>query len=522
LTPKNIHGLLFESIYVNLVLAQTNALNIVRFLKKGDRMKLFDDELEMENYESFLQDSVTKSHRSARTVGAIVGMAVGDALGAPFEFGPALPKKQVIEMTGGGTFGWGVGEWTDDTQMALPILQACAQGQELASPETQTNIVQAWRVWALTAKDVGTQTSTVLSGISSSASSVEARAYAKSAYRGGPGGTGALMRTAPVVLQFLDYADDIEEEELGATAREIASLTHAGPYASEAVAIWTKAMRRAILFGELSLDTTDPEWIEIIADAESGKLGSVRDTFGVVGAFKVAWDAVSTTASYEDAVRKAIRFGGDTDTTAAIAGALAGAYYGVSAIPARWRRVLNGSDGLTYRDLVEMTFLAKNGGIVSGSWPGLDRFEPGPEGTVVGHPHDGGVWMGSLAAIDVIDVDAIVSLSRVGRKQHPTITPDEFWIVDYPDQTLNLDYVLTDAANTIAELRAEGKTVLVHCFAAHSRTPSVSALYSALHLDVPIDQALADVISILPDASPQPFLVDAVKRISNGKARKKK
>ena len=133
------------------------------------------------------------------------------------------------------------------------------------------------------------------------------------------------------------------------------------------------------------------------------------------------------------------------------------------------------------------------------------------------HPHDDGVWIGSLAAVDMMpDVDAVVSMCRVGTKHHPTAEVIEFWVVDFNGENLDLDFTLTDAANTVAELRAEGKTVLLHCYAAHSRTPSTAALYSALHLGVPAEKALKEVTAVLPAGNPQPFLREAVIRIAKG------
>ena len=128
------------------------------------------------------------------------------------------------------------------------------------------------------------------------------------------------------------------------------------------------------------------------------------------------------------------------------------------------------------------------------------------------------MWIGSLAALDLMpEVDAVVSMCRVGTKQHPTAEVVEFWVVDYPGENITLDFTMTDAANTVAQLRAEGKTVLLHCYAAHSRTPSTAALYSALHLGVPIEKALKEVNASLPSAMPQPFLVEAIKRIAKEK-----
>jgi len=82
----------------------------------------------------------------------------------------------------------------------------------------------------------------------------------------------------------------------------------------------------------------------------------------VVAALLGAWSAVSGSTSYADGASRAVNGGGDTDTVAAIAGALLGARYGGSAVPVRWRRVLHGWPGLRARDLVSLAVLTTRGG----------------------------------------------------------------------------------------------------------------------------------------------------------------
>ena len=77
-----------------------------------------------------------------------------------------------------------------------------------------------------------------------------------------------------------------------------------------------------------------------------------------------------------------------------------------------------------------------------------------------------------------------------------------------------MDFVLSEAADMIARMRKEGKTVLLHCVQAHSRTPTVGALYAARHLGVSIDDALREVTAVLPLAHPNPNFVAAIRRIT--------
>ena len=69
----------------------------------------------------------TDNVRRDRAVGAVLASAAGDALGAPHEFGPALDPALELSMTGGGSFGWEPGEWTDDTQTSLAVLAPLAE-----------------------------------------------------------------------------------------------------------------------------------------------------------------------------------------------------------------------------------------------------------------------------------------------------------------------------------------------------------------------------------------------------------
>ena len=217
-----------------------------------------------------------------------------------------------------------------------------------------------------------------------------------------------------------------------------------------------------------------------------------------------------------DVLERAVRGGNDTDTVAAIAGGLAGAVHGASAIPARWRRILHGWPGLDADALTRMAVLAAQGGWDDrDGWPSAARFPNPGWRTLVRHPHDEGVWLGSLQALDDLpaEIDAVVSLCRVGTHQTDR-EHVEFWLIDKDGRNPNLDFVLRDAADTVAALRAEGKTVLVHCFAGQSRTPAVGAAYSVLHLGKPADVALREVTAALPSGGAAPFLREAVRRLA--------
>lgn len=222
-----------------------------------------------------------------------------------------------------------------------------------------------------------------------------------------------------------------------------------------------------------------------------------------------------------DGLATAIGIGDDTDTIAAIAGGLLGARYGASAVPAEWRRMCHGYPGLTGEQLVELAHLAASGGQPGVyDWPTVDHIDYSiyrtPK-TLVRHPHDDGLWLADASALDDMpdDVTAVVSLCLVGRRQvPPDLTHIGYRLIDHadPDVNPNLDFVLTDAAATVAALRDEGHGVLLHCACAQSRTPAVAIAY-AMRRGVPRADASRAVIDALPAAQPNSGFQAALKRI---------
>jgi len=288
------------------------------------------------------------SEQRDRAIGAILGTAVGDALGAGYEFGPPLRDDAEVRMMGGGTFDWAPGEWTDDTSMAVPILEAVAAGP--LTEHALDGIVAAWAAWARDAKDVGIQTRRVF-GLLDAPTAAGARVAAERVHdtSGRSAGNGSLMRTAPLALAFLD-----DPAALAAAAREVSALTHFEQDAGDACAIWCLAIRHAILAGEYDIRSAvvdaqprDVErWLGLVEEAEAKHPRDFELNGWVIEAFQGAWSAIARSASFSDAVKRAVRGGRDTDTVAAIAGALAGARWGASSIPGEWVRVLHGWPGM--------------------------------------------------------------------------------------------------------------------------------------------------------------------------------
>ena len=480
-----------------------------------------------------------------RAAGVLLGTACGDALGAGYEFGPPLPEDRAVRMAGGGTLRWEPGEWTDDTSMAVAVAETAATGADLRSGRALDQIAQRWAEWARRAKDVGNQTRAVLGSAGEHPIGQTLAAAAADYYELNPdhaGGNGSLMRTAPVALAFLHDEDGLVE-----AARAVSSLTHADPEAGEACVLWCLAIRHAVLHGtfdglRLALERLPGDrasvWTERLDEAEAHPPSHFDHNGWVVQALQGAWSAIVRTPVPQDdpaagvfaaqhlqlALEGAVRGGRDTDTVAAIAGGLLGARWGASAIPLDWQRRLHGWPGLRARDLVRLGLCAALGGTDDTRWPTvpvLDYSAFAGRGALAVHPQDDGVWLGGVDAVRDLPpgVDAVVSLCRLGAAEVPAagVAPGdhvEVWLVDDPQQNQHVHFVLSQAADAVAALRAEGHTVLLHCVQAESRTPAVGALYSATTLRIPLGRALAGVAGALPQAHPNAGFRDALARLT--------
>jgi ADP-ribosylglycohydrolase len=283
-------------------------------------------------------------NRDLRALGAVLGSAVGDALGAPFEFGPegAFSARFPVlgqggEMCGGG--GWDPGEATDDTQMAVLVGESLLERGGLELPD----VFRRFQRWAAAEpKDIGLQTEAVL-GSGDSWDLAAARHFQASQRAAG---NGALMRAAPSAVYFARCG----QEATMAAARRIAALTHGDRAAWEGTAVF-HALVRAALDGRDPLAAL-PEILRAVHPDHRARYGTVlapgwhpdlaTEFNGAVWPClgSAVW-ALRTTESYEGAVRAAVDLGGDTDTVAAVTGGLAGAVYGADAVPERWTRVLH-------------------------------------------------------------------------------------------------------------------------------------------------------------------------------------
>lgn len=281
-----------------------------------------------------------------RAIGALLGLAVGDAVGTTLEFKPRASIKPISDMVGGGPFGLKPGQWTDDTSMALCLGHSLLECRGFDAGDQMRKYV-AWRDTGYMSStgaffDIGNATNAALSRFQQTgnpfAGSVDP----------GSAGNGSIMRLAPVPILW--------HRDLDAATRlavESSRTTHAAPECLEASAFLGRALLRAIrgapkeaiLFGD-DRPYHEPSLRAIAAGQyRTLAVSQIRGTGYVVDCLSAALWCFLRADTFEAAVLQAANLGDDADTTAAVCGQLAGALYGRDGIPVRWReRVYMGSE----------------------------------------------------------------------------------------------------------------------------------------------------------------------------------
>jgi ADP-ribosyl-[dinitrogen reductase] hydrolase len=273
--------------------------------------------------------------REDRAVGALLGLAIGDAIGTTLEFAPRDSQPPITDMVGGGPFHLRPGEWTDDTSMALALADSLITCGWLDTRDLMTRFVAWWRegTYSVTGTcfDIGTAT---------------ARALARFERTGDPhagdqrpstAGNGSLMRIAPLSIWGAGAQSLVLK-----LAYQQSRTTHAAPACLAACMAFSELLRAEIDQGGMVFVpegcSHDPEVDAVLRGRWRGRARSeIRSSGYVVHSLEAALWCVAETSNYRDAVLLAANLGEDADTTAAITGQLAGARYGAQAIPRAWR-----------------------------------------------------------------------------------------------------------------------------------------------------------------------------------------
>lgn len=272
-----------------------------------------------------------------RFEGCLLGLACGDALGAQVEFRERGAFETPTEMLGGGPFDLGPGEWTDDTSMALCLAESLLHCGGFDAVD-QMNRYCNWMNYGYLSSnglcfDIGMKTAVTLRQYIATGEALAGSPNPNTA------GNGSLMRLAPVAM-FWPYDLDQAITHAGLSSK----TTHGATECIEACQLYVEYLVRALngmpksaLFSAPKTVPSSPS-LQRIANGEwQGKtLEQIASSGYVVHSIEAALWCVHGTNSFEEAILAAIRLGDDTDTTAAITGQLAGALYGISAIPNRW------------------------------------------------------------------------------------------------------------------------------------------------------------------------------------------
>jgi ADP-ribosyl-[dinitrogen reductase] hydrolase len=275
-----------------------------------------------------------------RLMGAFIGLAIGDAVGTTLEFKSRDSYHHITDMVGGGPFGLGVGEWTDDTSMALCLAESLkATGQADGSfdaADLMRRFINWWRHGYCSVTggcfDIGMATRSALYRFEISGDPICGSTNEYSA------GNGSIMRLAPVVLR---YASD---KQAALNAAQLQGITtHASPECVEACALMTHVLLE-LAGGEplLSALASAPGFDSVaIAGIKEGKFieksrDEIESSGYVVHTLEAALWAIHKSGSFEESVLLAANLGDDADTVAAVAGQFAGARWGFSGIPDAW------------------------------------------------------------------------------------------------------------------------------------------------------------------------------------------
>ena len=279
---------------------------------------------------------MTEAHGLDKAKGMLIGLAVGDAVGTTLEFRTRGQFQPITDMVGGGPFDLAVGQWTDDTSMALCLAESLIHCQAF-DPVDQMNRYCNWKQYGYmsvngTCFDIGNTVSSAL----------DRYLYTGEPFSGSTdpysAGNGSLMRLAPIVLAFHD------DPELLNYARDSSRTTHGAEEAVDACATFADMLSRALqgqdkasLFTQYSESAKTSSVVALQSGAFLGK--SYDELCGsgyVIESLEAALWCFYHSESYEDAILKAANLGDDADTTAVICGQVAGAYYGYSGIPEKW------------------------------------------------------------------------------------------------------------------------------------------------------------------------------------------
>jgi ADP-ribosyl-[dinitrogen reductase] hydrolase len=271
-----------------------------------------------------------------RALGAFIGLAVGDALGTTLEFEARDRKPPIYDMVGGGPFDLKPGQWTDDTSMALCLADSLIACDGLDERDLMERFCRWYQGGENSCTggcfDIGITTRSALEHFRQTDDPIAGPTDARTA------GNGSIMRLAPAALRYWNAPELLRE-----ASRRQSYTTHGANEAVDGCEALS-AVLAALIEGTPLTDVLNARYgpfsdgVQRVMDGSWRRKArsEIHSSGYVLHTLEAALWAVSETASFSDAVLLAVNLGDDADTVGAVTGQIAGAAYGVSAIPEEW------------------------------------------------------------------------------------------------------------------------------------------------------------------------------------------
>jgi len=283
--------------------------------------------------------------RFDRFAGALLGLAAGDAVGTTLEFKPPGSFTPIDDMVGGGPFGLQPGQWTDDTSMALCLAASLVEKQGFDARDQMERYTRWQRDGYMSSNgycfDIGNTVAGALRRFEQTGEPLAGSANPNTA------GNGSIMRLAPVPMFYLNQPA-LAINQAGQSSK----TTHGAAAAVDACRFLAGLLVGAIN-GAAKADLLSPGYSPVaglwaaqplhpaVAAIAAGSYKEktppqIKGTGYVVDSLEAALWAFYHTTGFRDGCLQAANLGNDADTTAAVYGQLAGAFYGAAGIPAEW------------------------------------------------------------------------------------------------------------------------------------------------------------------------------------------
>jgi ADP-ribosylglycohydrolase len=425
--------------------------------------------------------------RKDRFQGALLGLAAGDAVGTAVEFKARGSFPTVTDMTGGGPFSLKPGQWTDDTSMALCLGQSLIDQCGFDPVDQLKKYVQWWREGYMSSTercfDIGNTTRDALSRFEDTGGPQSGSTDPHAA------GNGSIMRLVPVPMFYLfDAAQALEKCALSSqTTHGAANAVDACRYFGALLLGALAGESKEILLGDhysplpgyWGQHPLGPDVDEIAGGSFLRKSArEIRGSGYVVSSLEAALWAFANSSSFAEGCLKAVNLGEDADTTAAVYGQLAGAFYGCTGIPQQWLAKL------ARRQLLEQiaSGLYQHGNRPHGNcyWAELDRLMAGE---YPGDKDDSKAKAKLLRTV-AAGVTSFLDLTEAGeyglKPYAPFLPPAsscgkqiEYRRLPIRDTAVPEKREMKQMLDEIQDSLAQGHIVYVHCWGGVGRTGTV-------------------------------------------------